>query len=370
MNISEITPNEIFSRLDLAYSKLWPIWFHGASGVGKSAIILAWAKHQAAKQDLDFYHVGKDQAPANPENTFALIDLRVSTLDALDIKGAPKIEGENTVFKIPSMLPDAKRHGKFGAIFLDELPQGSPSVTNGLSQIIHDRILGDHYKLPDGWLIIAAGNRKQDQASTNKVGAHIYNRFMHFEVCPDVKAWAEFAIANGSDGRIPAFIRSIRDDVTGLPYLHLYVKNAIAFPSPRVWSKVDELVSASIPLQTDMLLSCISSLVGEALANKVIGFLELANQLATWNEISKTPATARLPEQGSKDAASIYYVLIGMCVNRADEKTISSAVEFISRFPDRELQSTFMLDLQIKKPELMVNSSVSKWRSENSDIAV
>jgi len=63
-------------------------------------------------------------------------------------------------------------------------------------------------------------------------------------------------------------------------------------------------------------------------------------------------------------------VLMGMCANRADEDTIDSAVAFVSRFPDRELQTTFVLDLQVKKPELMATSAVSKWRADNSDIAV
>ena len=367
-NLASIVPADIPTYLDIAHSKNWPIFLHGAPGVGKSAIILAWAKHKAAASILDFYHVGKDPKPDNWEKTYAFIDLRVATLDALDVKGAPKIEGENTVFKVPSMLPDILRHGKTGCIFFDELPQGAPSVTNSLTQIIHDRMMGEHYKLPDDWFIVAAGNRKEDNANTSKLGAQVYNRFIHFNVDPDVKSWCDFQIGQGSDGRLLAFLRSVLDD-NGNPYIYNYKKGDIAFATGRVLSKVDELISENV-IQGDILEKMIASLVGEVLARKICAFLEMADQLATWSEIIKTPETARFPEQGSDQAISAYYVLMGMCANRVDDTTIDNVMTYIRRIHSAELQSVFVLDLQIKKPELMATLAISKWRTDNPEVAV
>jgi MoxR-like ATPase len=363
--IPTITPSEIPALMSVAQARTWNIYLHGAPGVGKSAIVLTTAKKMAADQGLDFYHVGKDPQRGDKgwENTFAFIDLRVATLDALDVKGAPKIEGENTVFKVPSMLPDVMRHGKFGVLFLDELPQGSPSVTNSLTPLIHDRIMGEKYRLPDGWQIVAAGNRKEDQANTSKLGAQVYNRFMHFNVNADVKSWAEYQITQGSDGRVPAYVRMVPSD------LHSYKKNDIAFATPRQWSKVDELVSEE-EIKGDLLEQIIASLIGTELAGKIVGFLLMIHQLPTWNEISKSPDTARLPEPGAEQIMGAYYAIMGMCGNRADFDTIDNAMTYVARIPNREIQQTFVLELQIKKPELMASQAVSKWRSLNNDIAV
>ena len=362
-NLPSISPSDIPKYISIAKDLDANIYLHGAPGVGKSAIVLATAKKMAADQGLDFYHVGKDLKPDNWETTSAFIDLRVATLDCLDVKGAPKIEGENTVFKVPSMLPDVMRHGKFGILFLDELPQGAPSVTNSLTQLIHDRIMGEHYKLPDGWQIVAAGNRKEDQANTNKLGAQVYNRFMHFNVDADVRAWAEYQITQGSDGRVASFVRMKPE------LLHTYKKNDIAFATPRIWSKVDQVVTANV-LRGEDLETVVASLIGVVTAREVCGFLEIIHQLPSWSEIVKAPDTARLPDPGEKQVIGCYYALVGMCGNRVDFDTIDAAMEYVSRIPNREIQQTFIFELQVKKPELMATSAISKWRSLNSDIAV
>ena len=367
-NLPSISPSEMFTALDYAWGKKEATFFHGPSGVGKTWQIRAWAKHQAAKMGLDFYQVGVDEKPADWEKTFALIEYRVALQDVLDIKGAPTIEDGNTVFKVPSSLPDIKKHGKFGMFFLDELAQGAPSVTNGLSQIVYDRMMGENYRLPDDWLIVAAGNRKEDHANTSKVGAQMYNRFIHFEVTPDVKSWCDYQLNQGSDGRVPAFIRSVSNE-DGSDHLHDYKKNDIAFSTPRMMSKVDKLITEDF-VRGDLREKIVAAHIGVSLARKLCVFLELADQLATWSEIIKSPETARFPDQGSDQAISAYYVLMGMCAKRVDEATIDNAMTYIRRIHNVELQSVFVLDLQIKKPELMATLAISKWRTDNPEVAV
>lgn len=358
----------MFTALDYAWGKKEAVFFHGPSGVGKTWQIRAWAKHKAAEMGLDFYQVGVDEKPADWEKTFALIEYRVALQDVLDIKGAPTIENGNTVFKVPSSLPDIKKHGKFGMFFLDELAQGAPSVTNGLSQIVYDRVMGEHYKLPDEWLIVAAGNRKEDQANTSKVGAQMYNRFIHFEVTPDVKSWCDYQLGEGSDGRVPAFIRSV-NNADGTDHMHDYKKNDIAYSTSRMLSKVDKLITED-NIKGDLREKIVAAHIGVSLARKLCAFLEMADQLATWSEIIKTPETARFPEQGSDQAISAYYVLMGMCANRVDEDTIDNVMTYIRRIHSAELQSVFVLDLQVKKPELMATLAISKWRTDNPEVAV
>ena len=57
-------------------------------------------------------------------------------------------------------LPDGSI--KEGILFLDELNTAAPMVQASAYQLILDRKIGE-YTLPDGWAIVAAGNRESDK---------------------------------------------------------------------------------------------------------------------------------------------------------------------------------------------------------------
>lgn len=127
----------------------------GAPGIGKSSIVNFVAK----------------------ENDMEVIDLRLSQLAPTDIRGLPYVDESVAHFAPPSFLP---REGK-GILFLDEINLAPPSVMNIAMQLVLDRRVGD-YVVPDGWYIMAAGNRVEDRAAVSQMPAPLTNRFLHFTV--------------------------------------------------------------------------------------------------------------------------------------------------------------------------------------------
>ena len=95
----------------------------------------------------------------------SLIDIRLSQMEPTDLRGIPFRSGQLVEWSIPSVLPDAERHGPSGILFLDEITSAPPSVSAAAYQLILDRRLGE-YKVPDGWVIFAAGNRQGDRGVT------------------------------------------------------------------------------------------------------------------------------------------------------------------------------------------------------------
>ena len=69
------------------------------------------------------------------------------------------------------------RDGK-GILFLDELNMAPPVMQGVAQQLILDRKIGS-YKVPEGWLILSAGNRKEDRASVFEMPSPSANRFIH-----------------------------------------------------------------------------------------------------------------------------------------------------------------------------------------------
>ena len=191
------------------------IW--GAPGIGKSSAV----KQVAEEQNLE------------------LIDLRISQLAPTDIRGLPYTKDGKAHFAPPSFLPTKGD----GILFLDELNMASPSVMGIAQQLILDRQVGD-YKVPDGWFIIAAGNRTEDRAAISQMPAPVANRFIHFNIDCTLDSWKEYAIAQGIDEKILAFL-NFRPQL-----LYNFEKNQPAWPSPRSWEFADTLLSVDLNIES------------------------------------------------------------------------------------------------------------------------
>ena len=96
-----------------------PVMLWGAPGVGKSQMVAQVAEKQ---------------------NT-PLIDIRLSQMEPSDLRGIPFKVDNSVEWAVPAMLPNAKRHGQKGILFLDEITSAPPCVSASAYQLILDRKL-------------------------------------------------------------------------------------------------------------------------------------------------------------------------------------------------------------------------------------
>ncbi|WP_457743693.1 AAA family ATPase [Sulfurimonas sp.] len=225
-----------------------PTFLWGAPGIGKSSIV----KQIAQKSGVGF------------------IDLRLALMDPTDLKGIPFYDKEThtALWAPPAFLP---REGE-GILFLDELNSAAPAVQSSAYQLILDRRVGE-YELPDGWAIVAAGNREGDRGVTYRMPAPLANRFVHFELEVDVDDWRAWAYKAGLDSRIIAYI-SYKNE-------HLFTfdaKNDVkSFATPRSWEYVANILRAD--LEKTLLLETISGAVGREIAVGFLGFMNVMQRL-------------------------------------------------------------------------------------------
>ena len=185
----------------VAYNKKKPLFVWGTTGIGKSQTVKKMAQQIAKEKGLEYNENVRD---INNERKFSVVDLRASQLDPSDLRGLPRLDGETTRWLPPNWLPKASH----GILFPDEMNLAPPSVQSAFYQLILDRRLGD-YVLPDGWSIIAAGNRMEDRAAIFEMAAPLQNRFMHIELgVPSKEDWTEWAINNGVDTKVITFLTS------------------------------------------------------------------------------------------------------------------------------------------------------------------
>src|SRR5574338_450522 len=158
-HIRTILDREFQSTASQAHT---PVMLWGPPGVGKSQIIAQIAAAHGVR----------------------LIDIRLSQMEPTDLRGVPFRKGDTVEWSVPALLPDAARHGARGILFLDEITAAPPTVTAAAYQLILDRRLGE-YRVPDGWVIFAAGNRYGDRGVSYVMPAPLANRFTHYETEPE-----------------------------------------------------------------------------------------------------------------------------------------------------------------------------------------
>jgi len=225
-----------------------PAFIWGAPGIGKSSIVKSIAKEQGME----------------------CIDLRLALMDPTDLKGIPFYDKEShsALWAPPAFLPTKGE----GILFLDELNSAPPSVQASAYQLILDRKVGE-YTLPDGWAIVAAGNREGDRGVTYRMPAPLANRFVHFELEVSVEDWREWAYSVAFDERIIAYI-SYKNE-------HLFTFNAKSdiksFATPRSWEYVNGILQTK--LKGELLLETIGATVGRDVAVSFVGFMKIASRL-------------------------------------------------------------------------------------------
>ena len=297
-----------------------PVMLWGPPGVGKSQMVAQVAK--------------KYSVP--------IIDIRLSQMEPTDLRGIPFRVGDVVEWATPAMLPDTKRHGAEGILFLDEITSAAPTVSAAAYQLILDRRLGE-YKVPPHWAIFAAGNRQGDRGVTYSMPAPLANRFSHFAVDTHLDDWVAWAYVNNIDERIIAFLRFRPELLFDFDPAH----NPVAFPSPRSWEFAHRAL-AKFGDRPELLLGAIEACVGPAGGVELKAFIDNLDNLPDIDAIVNGGSTT-VPKETDLQYA-VAAALVGRAIRTkgsADEtKIFGNILDYAGRFPSREMGVMLVTDMQ------------------------
>ena len=306
-----------FSSADTGHHT--PVMLWGAPGVGKSQMVAQIAE----------------------SHNVPLIDIRLSQMEPSDLRGIPFRVDEFVEWAVPSMLPNLKRHGKSGILFLDEITSAPPSVSAAAYQLILDRKLGE-YEVPEGWAIIAAGNRQGDRGVTYSMPAPLANRFSHYEVEINLDDWVAWAYDNGIDERIIAFLRFRQD----LLFEFDAAQNPVAFPSPRSWEFAHRALQ-KFDESSNLLLGALQACVGKAAGIEVKAFVDSLDQMPDLDAIVKGEDVAAPKEIDLQYAVATALVGRAIRAKETDEAMIvhGNILNYASKLPQREMGVMMVSDM-------------------------
>lgn len=208
MNVAAtVTPKGLLELL-VQIAGVRPVFIWGAPGIGKSSIVRQFADS-----------VG-----------LPCVSLLGSQLAPEDLIGVPQIVGGKSRFCPPTTIAREEPY----CLFLDELNACSHEVQKAFYSLIHDRRLGE-YALPQGSIVVGAGNRAQDSAIVKPMSSALVNRMVHVQLKASHRDWLEWAGGAGIHPLVLDYLQTRPDHLWSQP-----PKHEEPFSSPRSWHMLSD----------------------------------------------------------------------------------------------------------------------------------
>ena len=317
----------ILETLRVLVAARQPVFVWGGPGVGKSAIVGQLAKWLNVR----------------------LQDVRALLLDPVDLRGLPYLGSDGrSKWATPEFLPQDGT----GILFLDELNAAPAMVQASCYQLVLDRKLGE-YAVPDGWAIIAAGNRDSDRGATTRMPTPLRNRFVHLEFEVDVQEWSEWAIQAGIRPEVIAFLR-FRPEL-----LSAFDRDANAFPSPRSWEFVSRILDSVGQADPSIEHEVIAGAVGIGAATEFSGFLRMFRELPNIDAILMNPLQEPVPE-----IAAAQYAIASALARCASDTNFDRICLYLNRLPT-EFRVLCARDATVREPAIRSTAGYVKFAVEN-----
>lgn len=220
-----------------------------------------------------------------------------------------------------------------------------------------DRKIGE-YELPEGWAVVAAGNRERDRAVTHRMPSALANRFVHIDFTVDSNEWLIWAENQGLNEEIIEFIR-FRPNL-----LHDFhpEKDNRAFPTPRSWEFASRLVDRKMPVE--LLEELLEGTVGKGATTEFLAFSRLRRQLPDIRRILKDPMAVELPRDPAVLSATCQMVGRSM-----QPEYVEQVFSFADRLPD-EFGVLLVREAVRNCNDLINTEQFASWSARNAHVLV
>lgn len=261
-----VTQNEL-SEVLLNISPVRPVFIWGAPGIGKSALVEKFAED-----------VG-----------LPCVSLLGSQLAPEDIIGVPRINGDTSEFLPPKMIARKEPY----VLFLDELNACSQEVQKAFYSLIYERRVGE-YHLPEGSVVIGAGNRAQDGAIVKTMSSALMNRMLHVQLRADPAQWLTWAYENEIHPWITDYIFQRPDHLFSEP-----PKTEEPYSTPRSWHMLSDALkeygAGEKEVSEDMLKVLAYGCISARHAGMFLAYTKQLGNKNLLNDIIK--GSARFPDK-------------------------------------------------------------------------
>lgn len=325
-----------------------PLMIWGPPGIGKSTIVRDLAERR----------------------NMGLVDIRLAQREPVDMRGLPIPDGDSVRWLVASEWP--RNPESKGIIFFDELTAADSTLQAAAYELILDRRLGDLYRVPDGWYIVAAGNRLEDQAVATTMSSALSNRFCHLDMAPDTKSWLSWGRKAGLHPFVLGFL-AWRPDLL----FKMDRNSERGWASPRSWERVSYVLKlfdkAGHGSSEDLLALQISGLIGEAAATEFLAFRHIAYDGPSAEDILLRGRAPVIPRQGDRRfALASALIHVALAHGRRQKSILLRLLTVSEAFgPDFAAMIVNAVTDVLSMPEieaLMATPEMASWRKRHGAI--
>lgn len=124
-----------------------------------------------------------------------------------------------------------------GILFLDEINCVSETLAPAMLQFLQCKSFGNH-KIPEGWVIVAAGNPPEYNKSVREFDVVTMDRVKKIEVEADFEVWKEYAYQQGLHGAVISYLNTKKQNF----YQMETTVDGRNFATPRGWEDLSNFI--------------------------------------------------------------------------------------------------------------------------------
>ncbi len=179
-----------------------PIFLLGSPGIGKTAIM------EQIAQELGIALVSYSMTHHTRQSALGL-----PFITHKNYKGMEFDISEYTMSEIIASIYEVMEGSGIeeGILFLDEINCVSETLAPSMLQFLQYKIFGKH-KVPDGWVIVTAGNPPEYNKSVREFDVVTMDRMKLVEVEADYPTWKEYALKQGIHNAVTTYLEMKKSD--------------------------------------------------------------------------------------------------------------------------------------------------------------
>ena len=204
-----------------------------------------------------------------------------------------------------------------GILFLDEINCVSETLSPLMLQFLQYKIFGGH-RIPDGWIIVTAGNPPEYNESAREFDVVTLDRLKKISVEPDYEAWRQYALQAGVHPAVMSFLGSRRDRF----YSVETTVSGRTIVTPRGWEDLSKMLILydrnGLEADEDLIVQYLQN---ENIAREFSVYLDLYRKYRTQypvDEMLSGNLTEEMKERIANAGFDEVYTLIGLLLGSAD----------------------------------------------------